>query len=141
MSDLEFAGVLYPTYDQMVEDIVANYMAAGGMNGPETIAGFLETETDEQVVSDLIEGWEIEEDFISRDDLMHAMKEYRKKFPYENVKVNGTWRRYETVVHYMDDDIREELSRCADIFWHPQMFTDEYCHRHKEEFGEEFDIN
>ena len=46
---------------------------------------------------------------------------------------------YENAVHYMDDEIREELHReiapCTN-----QVFIDEYCKRHMEKYGEKFEV-
>lgn len=46
----------------------------------------------------------------------------------------------ETVAHYMDHDLAEdlhlELAPCR-----PQVFYEEYCKRHEERFGEEFRID
>ena len=47
---------------------------------------------------------------------------------------------WETVVHYMDDDIREEvhaeLAPCSN-----EEFYNRYCELHRQKFGEDFDIN
>lgn len=56
------------------------------------------------------------------------------------VKLNGKEFDLDDIAMYMDDELREqlhmELAPC-----NPQKFLDEYCRRHFEKFGEEFDVN
>jgi hypothetical protein len=147
MSNYLFGSTLYPTFDSMLDGIIIEYMTAGGMNWPDTIKQFLDDQTDEELVDDLIEGWfpphdeDCQIEGVNKDALLKAMAEYRRNFTYEHVLINERWRRYDSVVNLMDDEIREELNSHAAVFWHPQMFTDEYCRIHKEKLGEDFDIS
>lgn len=56
------------------------------------------------------------------------------------VIIDGKEWDYSVVVHYMDNDIREELhsklSPCT-----AQEFTDAYISAHAEKYGEDFTIN
>lgn len=53
---------------------------------------------------------------------------------------NGSSFDWETIVNYMDDDLREEIHRelapCKE-----EDFLSEYCKKHKERFNEQFIIN
>ena len=56
------------------------------------------------------------------------------------VIIDGKAVDFETMVHYMDDEIREELhSKLAPCT--EQEFAEAYVKAHREKFGEEFVIN
>lgn len=56
-----------------------------------------------------------------------------------NIKEVITSGNYESAVNLMDDEIREDIHRemapCSDA-----EFLTEYCKRHAEKYGEEFEI-
>lgn len=59
---------------------------------------------------------------------------------FELVTVHGLDVPMQTVVHYMDDELREEIhaemAPCE-----AQAFCDEYARRHMEKYGQEWIIN
>lgn len=55
------------------------------------------------------------------------------------VKLNGREFDIETVAHYMDQDIREDLH--GDGYDDEQEFVDAYCEAHKVKHGEDFVVN
>ena len=50
---------------------------------------------------------------------------------------------WDTIVHYMDDEIREEIHRdwCALGPYSRQIFLEKYLVEHKKKYGEIFTIN
>lgn len=78
-TDIIWGDTAFRTASDAAAAIFEDYMYADGFNGEEDVADFLATQTDDELVDDLLSNWPSVEETVSRDDLIAAAAAFRGK--------------------------------------------------------------
>lgn len=74
MTNLTFAGCAYRTPSDLADAIVAAWLTADGLNTDQQIRDILDTNTDAEIVSEIVSAWEVS---APADDLTEAAARFR----------------------------------------------------------------